>query len=293
MSDRRLRALFIATVAATLTFAIGGCASPARTAAPQSAATVTAAPIASVPATPQVDYAGFWCDSANAPRKVMSPDGISELQVIAADATSVSFTLTRTGPAPGYRIVSSATTITAPLASGVAHFTFDDDRGGVNRGDLELLEAGILIRVKGGSGHPDAPIQMDCLMRRDPYHATRTIEEPAVVQKFIGVPGNYNRASDPVPDIPSINVGSRAGNTVPLSITGTSTRHVYFSGLSGKVVTSRDLEVRLTGTDCDLLLHWGDPGTVTVSRISGSLPRNLKALTQDPTYWNSKYLHTN
>jgi hypothetical protein len=224
----------------------------------------------------------------------MSREGINELQVIASEPGSISFTLTRVGPAPSYRMASSAASVTVPVSNGVAHFTFDDDRGGTDRGSLQLLDGGIVVQVEPVSGAADAPIQMDCLMRRDPYHASRTVEEPPVVTAFIGVPGNYNRASDPIPDIPSIDVGSQAGDTVALSITGTTSPRVYFSGLKAKVVNARELRVTLPGTDCELLFHWDNPGTVTVSRIAGSLPRDLKALTQEPTtYYNSQYLHTN
>jgi hypothetical protein len=271
---------------------ISGCATAASpTAAPRPLEHGATPTESSAVTTASVDYTGFWCDTANARSRVASTDGIDELEVSASSAQSLKFTLSHTGPAPARRITSSVTTVTARVTDGVAQFDFTDDRGGVHRGKVELDGNRLLVQLEA-SADADAPMLVDCVMVRDPYHSSRQVDDSAAPIDFIGAPGTYSPASEPS-DIPSIKVGAVVAGIVPVSITGTFNRRVYFAKISGRVVAAKDVELKLPGTNCRLRLRWSNPGTLTASRVSGTLPSQIRELTRSATYWNSSYLHTN
>jgi len=253
------------------------------------AAATTAAP--AQPAFDYASYVGHWCDSRNARRNVIDSEGMDSVEIVACSSTSIKLTLLHTASAPAYRMTGSETTITAPLRNGVARFTFNDERGGMDSATVTLLSGGALaVNVESLSSGDNGSIQMDCLMRKDQYFDSRQADEPVPSFDFIGVKGDYTRASEPS-DVPCIKIRSIDGYTVKLDITGTYNSKVYLTGLVGTVVGDDRVKVDLDSGQ-SLLLHWTNPGTIVVKCTRGSLPRRLWPLTVEPTYWNAEYLHT-
>ena len=240
-------------------------------------------------------YVGYWCDSVNATSPTMSEEGMSEIEVTSASTDSIAFTVMHTGAAPSYRITSSDTTITATIVDGVATFEFRDDRGGRNSGIVQFLDEKLVVEILSTGSDTDAigngSIEMNCLMLKDQYRGTREVLEPEFVRQFIGVVGDYSRAS--VPDeVPTIRIISVSGGHVTLDLTGTCNDTVYYRNLNGRVIGASEVEVRIDGTGVTLLLHWENPGTIRVERLTGDLSGALLQLLESPTYWNSAYLHT-
>lgn len=244
-------------------------------------------------ATARANYSGHWCDSANAPRKVMSSEGLDEIVVTASSERSLTFSVMHTGPAPSYRIVGSETTITAPVVDGVATFEFLDDLGSANEGTIELLDDKLVVEIGlADSPNPEAnaSIAMNCVMLRDRNYASRTVEEPTYNGPFIGVAGRYTRSSG-VPNDPCVEIVSVRNGQVILNIVSTSGK-VYFKHLNGSIKNRSEAEVHIKGTDAILGLKWKNPGTIVLHHVAGSLSGFLRDLVRWPTYWNSKYLHT-
>lgn len=128
-------------------------------------------------ASSATDYVGYWCDSANAPRRVMSRERMDKLEVVDFDGKRLLFTVMHTGAAPSYRITSSENTIVAQVAGGVASVEFDDDRGGSNRATIRLLGDSILVRIVPVLPADNGSLAMDVVMLRDRLHGARTVDE--------------------------------------------------------------------------------------------------------------------
>lgn len=146
--------------------------------ATQEAVPITAsASTVSSATSPAADYVGYWCDSANAQRRVMSRERMDELEVVDFDGKLLLFTAMHTGPAPSYRITSSENTIVAQVADGVATVEFDDDRGGRNRATIQLLGDRIQVRIVPVLPADNGSLAMDLVMLRDRFHDARTVDE--------------------------------------------------------------------------------------------------------------------
>ncbi len=148
--------------------------------------------LASQPTSAAVDYVGYWCDSANAPRRVMSRERIDELEVVEFDGNHLLFTVMHTGSAPAYRITSSEDTVTALVVDGMARAEFHDDRGGTNRATIQLLGDRLLVRIDPLEASDNGSLRMDVMMLKDPYHGTREVDEDvSPVPTSIVRPGYY------------------------------------------------------------------------------------------------------
>ena len=255
----------------------------------------TPAPTPSALAAPALDYAayeGHWCDSRNADRPVLGPEGMDSAEVSLCTSTTIELTLMHTGSAPAYRITASESTVTAPLHNGVARFTLNDDRGGSASGTITLLpDAAMTVRLESQTAGDNGAIDMDCLMRKDRYFDSREAEAPELAFDFIGVEGYYSHSSDQVHE-PCIEVRSVDDQSVRLKIISQDGKRVYVKESVGSVVADDSVQLDL-GTGQSLLLHWTNPGTVVVKSPNGALTEDLRAITKVRTYWNSEYLHTN
>lgn len=156
--------------------------------------TETASP-ASRTASPAADYVGYWCDSANAPRPVMSRERMDELEVVGFDGNRLLFTVMHTGAAPSYRITSSESTVVAQVVDSVARVDFDDDRGGMNRATIQVLGDRLLVRIVPILPADNGSLEMDVVMLRDRLHGARTVDE--------SVPSNTSTGADAAYHTPS------------------------------------------------------------------------------------------
>jgi hypothetical protein len=146
-----------------------------------------------------IDYVGYWCDSANAPRQVMGHDGMDELQVVSFDGTHLRFTVMHTGGAPAYRITSSEDTVTARVANGVAKAEFRDDQSGMASATIELLGDRLLVRIDPLSPSDGGSLRMNIMMVRDEHHSSREVDESTLPATAQGVQPTYYT---PVPGSP-------------------------------------------------------------------------------------------
>jgi len=150
---------------------------------------------ASRTASPAADYVGYWCDSANAPRRVMSRERMDELEVVGFDGNRLLFTVMHTGAAPSYRITSSENTVVAEVVDRVARVEFDDDRGGMNRATIQLLGDRILVRIVPVLAADNGSLGMDAVMLRDRLHGTRTVDESMPSNASMGAEAAYHTPS--------------------------------------------------------------------------------------------------
>lgn len=154
-----------------------------------------AAITASRTASPAADYVGYWCDSENAPRRVMSRERMDELEVVGFDGNRLLFTVMHTGAAPSYRMTSSESTVVAQVVDSVATVEFGDDRGGVNRATIQLLDDRIMVRIVPILPADNGSLGMDVVMLRDRLHGARTVDESMLSNSGTGAEAAYHTPS--------------------------------------------------------------------------------------------------
>lgn len=122
------------------------------------------------------DYKGKWCDEANADSKVMSSEGICEIEIKSAAEQRIVFNIRRTFGSDKDYVFRGANDVTGVVSDRTASFTFSDEYNNRMEGTIEFQDGSLKVSVKRASGGQAEGLtaEMNCTMKKDKYSDTRT-----------------------------------------------------------------------------------------------------------------------